>query len=112
MGDIMEIINFESIISALMLLGYETVDISLFNNALGDILMEEDFELGKKNNYLFRKVVIRDKHVFRLKNNIDINDNIIINNQSVSVKKILESSTNSKLLEYLEDFQYQKKSVR
>ena len=108
----METISFESIIASLILLGFEKVDNRLINSALDVISMGEDFELEKNNDYLLRYVIVRENNVFKLRNNLSINGNISINNQIVSVRKILEANTNDLLMDYLDDIKEEKKVLR
>lgn len=108
----MEKISFESIISSLMLLGYDKVDSSLYADALEIIILSELFEIEKKYNPLLRNLIIKEKNLVRLKDNVSINGNVMINNKLVSVRKILEYSSNNLLLDYLKDIKPDNKKMK
>ena len=105
----METISVESIIATLLLLGYEKIDSSLFNNALEATYMGEDFELDKKGNHLLRSIITMEDNTIRLKDNISVNGSIIVNNKIIPVIKILRDNTNSLLIDYLYEVKHDNK---
>ena len=108
----METVSFESIIATLMLLGYDNIDTSLYNEALEIIILSEDFELQKTNNYIFKKLLTRDNNSIKLKNGLNVNGGIVINNKLVPIRKILEYSSNGLLLDYLKNIKPNNKKIK
>jgi len=105
-----ETVNFESVIATLMLLGYDNIDVSLYNEAIEIIILSEDFELRKSNNYIFRQLLIKDNNSIKLKKGLNINSGVMINNKLVPVRKVLEYSSNGLLLDYLKDIKHNNKN--
>lgn len=108
----METIGFENIVATLLLLGYDNIDSSLYNEALEIIILSEDFELQKVNNYAVRKLLTRDNNSIRFKNGVNINSKVMINNKLVPVRKVLEYSSNKLLLDYLKDIKPNDKKMK
>ena len=108
----METVNFESVIASLMLLGYDVIDASLYNEALEIIILSEDFELKKSNNYIFRNLLTRDNNCIKLKKGLNINSGVMINNKLVPVRKVLEYSSNGLLLDYLKNIKHNNKKIK
>ncbi len=107
----MELICTEDIISSLIIIGFESVDSLLFAYTLGDLSINPDArgkfryvdaELSKE----FSECVCYDGLKFQLKDGLQLDTKVPVNGLDVSIPVIRRLHANKKLVEYLNNLDF------